>query len=68
MAKEDLSLLEILKKINKDQGEKVASFGMEDLTAYDTLSIGSPGLDFPWYNSFPEKTGLCKSKTLNTFE
>ena len=56
MAKEDsLSLLEILKKINKEQGDNVASFGMQDLTAYDTLSIGSPGLDFPWYNSFPEK-------------
>jgi len=50
-----LSLQEILKKINKAQGNTVVSLGAKDLTAYGTLSLGSPGLDFCLYNSFPER-------------
>ena len=54
-AKESLSLQEILKKINKEQGDNVLTTGVEDLTSYGTLSLGSPGLDFCLYNSFPER-------------
>ena len=50
-----LSLQEILKKINKKQESNVVTLGVEDLTAYGTLSLGSPGLDFCLYNSFPER-------------
>ena len=52
---EPLSLQEILKKINKKQENNVATIGVEDLTSYGTLSLGSPGLDFCLYNSFPER-------------
>ena len=52
---EALSLQEILKKINKKQNDEVVSIGVEDLTSYGTLSLGSPGLDFCLYNSFPER-------------
>ena len=52
---EALSLQEILKKINKKQENQVATIGVEDLTSYGTLSLGSPGLDFCLYNSFPER-------------
>ena len=52
---ESLSLQEILKKINKKQENDVVTIGVEDLTAYGTLSLGSPGLDFCLYNSFPER-------------
>lgn len=48
-------LNDILKDISKKQGKSVISIGVEDLTNYGTLTIGSPGLDFCWYNSFPEK-------------
>lgn len=51
----ELTLNEILKKIAKTQGENVAKVGVEDLTSYGTLSLGSPGLDFCLYNSFPER-------------
>lgn len=51
----ELTLNEILKKITKTQGENVAKVGVEDLTSYGTLSLGSPGLDFCLYNSFPER-------------
>ena len=50
----ELTLQEILKKIAKTQGENVAKVGVEDLTSFGTLSLGSPGLDFCLYNSFPE--------------
>lgn len=52
---EQLSLQEILKKINKKQENNVVTIGVEDLTSYGTLSLGSPGLDFCLYNSFPER-------------
>lgn len=52
---EPLSLQEILKKINKKQENNVVTIGVEDLTTYGTLSLGSPGLDFCLYNSFPER-------------
>lgn len=60
--KDGLSLTDILKKINKEQSDEnienkkpVITFGVEDLTSYGTLSLGSPGLDFCLYNSFPER-------------
>ena len=49
----DSSIKEILKKINKNFGENVATIGVEDLTKFGTLSLGSPGFDFCLYNSFP---------------
>ena len=52
--KSEKSLVEILKRISKDQGDNVISTGVEDLTSYGTLSLGSPGLDFCLYNCFPE--------------
>ena len=55
MAKELQSVNDILKSINKKYGEQVMTVGVEDLTNYGTLSLGSPGLDFCLYNSFPER-------------
>lgn len=55
MAKEFTSVAEILKDVNKRFGEKAMTVGVEDLTSYGTLSLGSPGLDFCLYNSFPER-------------
>ena len=55
MAKGAESLSEILKDVNKKYGDKVISVGVEDLTSYGTLSLGSPGFDFCLYNSFPER-------------
>ena len=61
-SKDGLSLSDILKKINKEQSDDnltdkkpVITIGVEDLTSYGTLSLGSPGLDFCLYNSFPER-------------
>ena len=51
----DLTLTDVLKNIAKKQGKDVITVGVENLTAYGTLTLGSPGLDFCWYNSFPEK-------------
>ena len=55
MAKELQSVNDILKSINKKYGDQVMTIGVEDLTNYGTLSLGSPGLDFCLYNSFPER-------------
>lgn len=44
---------ELLKKINKTFGEQIATIGVEDLTKFGTLSLGSPGFDFCLYNSLP---------------
>lgn len=55
MAKEAQSVSDILKSINKKFGENVMTVGVEDLTNYGTLSLGSPGFDFCLYNSFPER-------------
>ena len=55
MAKDNLTVEDILKGINKKFGEQVMTIGVEDLTSYGTLSLGSPGLDFCLYNSFPER-------------
>jgi recombination protein RecA len=55
MAKEFDCLADILKDVNKKFGEGVISVGVEDLTSYGTLSLGSPGFDFCLYNSFPER-------------
>lgn len=55
MAENVKSLTEILKDISKKQGAEVISYSIEDLSELDTLSLGSPGLDFCTYNSFPER-------------
>lgn len=54
-AKSTQSVNDILKDINKKFGENVMTIGVEDLTDYGTLSLGTPGLDFCLYNSFPER-------------
>lgn len=55
MAKSIESLADILKDVNKKFGQDVMTVGVEDLTNYGTLSLGSPGFDFCLYNSFPER-------------
>lgn len=52
---EQKSLNSILKDISKKYGDEVIALGVEDLTAYGTLSLGSPSFDFCLYNSFPER-------------
>lgn len=48
------TLADVMKNINKKFGNKVMQQGVDDLTGYGTLTIGSPGFDFVLYNSFPE--------------
>ena len=55
MSKESKSLKEILKEVSNKFGDDVINVGVEDLTSYGTLSLGSPGFDFCLYNSFPER-------------
>ena len=55
MAKSFDCLSDILKDVNKKFGDGVITVGVEDLTSYGTLSLGSPGFDFCLYNSFPER-------------
>ena len=55
MAKSIECLADILKDVNKKFGQDVMTVGVEDLTNYGTLSLGSPGFDFCLYNSFPER-------------
>lgn len=55
MAKSIECLSDILKDVNKKFGQDVMTVGVEDLTNYGTLSLGSPGFDFCLYNSFPER-------------
>lgn len=55
MAKSLECLSDILKDVNKKFGDGVMTVGVEDLTNYGTLSLGSPGFDFCLYNSFPER-------------
>jgi len=55
MAKSMECLSDILKEVNKKFGDGVITVGVEDLTNYGTLSLGSPGFDFCLYNSFPER-------------
>ena len=55
MAAESLNLNEIIRKVAKKYGDDVMKMGVEDLTSYGTLSLGSPSLDFCLYNSFPER-------------
>ena len=55
MSKSFECLSDILKDVNKKFGEGVITVGVEDLTSYGTLSLGSPGFDFCLYNSFPER-------------
>lgn len=54
---EALSLDQVLKNINKkfsDEKNKVAQIGVSKVTAFGTLSLGSPSLDFCLYNALPE--------------
>ena len=46
------TLSDVMKSINKKFGENIMKVGVDDLTEYGTLSIGSPGFDFCLYNSF----------------
>lgn len=55
MAKTFESVADILKDVNKKYNDQVLTVGVEDLTSYGTLSLGSPGFDFCLYNSFPER-------------
>ena len=55
MAKSLESVADILKEVNKKYNDQVLTVGVEDLTSYGTLSLGSPGFDFCLYNSFPER-------------
>lgn len=55
MAKTFDSIQDILKNVNKKYNDNVLTVGVEDLTSYGTLSLGSPGFDFCLYNSFPER-------------
>lgn len=55
MAGDSLSLNEVLRKVAKKYGDDVMKMGVDDLTSYGTLSLGSPSLDFCLYNSFPER-------------
>ena len=55
MAVGNKSVADILKEVSKKHGTDVISIGVEDLTNYGTLSLGSPGFDFCLYNSFPER-------------
>lgn len=50
----DLSLKEVLKKIQKDYGSTVVKVGVEDLGVDGTLSLGSPSFDFCVYGGVPE--------------
>ena len=43
---EQKSLNSILKDISKKYGDEVIALGVEDLTTYGTLSLGSPSFDF----------------------
>ncbi len=49
----DLSIKEILKSINKKFGDEIIKIGVDPQKEVKTLSLGSPGLDFCLYNSFP---------------
>ena len=55
MAKTSDSVADILKEVNKKYNDNVMTVGVEDLTSYGTLSLGSPGFDFCLYNCFPER-------------
>lgn len=55
MAKTFDSVADILKEVNKKYNDNVMTVGVEDLTSYGTLSLGSPGFDFCLYNCFPER-------------
>ena len=55
MAKSFDSVADILKEVNKKYNDQVMTVGVEDLTSYGTLSLGSPGFDFCLYNCFPER-------------
>lgn len=54
MAKENLCLRDVLKKIQKDHGEKVVKVGVEDLGVDGVLPLGSPRADFCLYGGIPE--------------
>lgn len=54
---EDKTLRDIIKEINKkfsDEKNTVIQVGVDKVTKFGTLSLGSPALDFCLYNSLPE--------------
>lgn len=56
MAKELLSLADVIKKVNKDFGDKVAQVGVPPIKEKGILSFGTPSLDFCTYNNLIEGT------------
>lgn len=54
MAKENLSLKDVLKKIQKDYGDTVVKKGVENLGIDGILPLGSPRVDFCLYGGIPE--------------
>lgn len=56
MPKEIQSLQDVMKKINKTFGDKVAQMGVPAIQTKGTLSFGTPSLDFCTYNNVIEGT------------
>lgn len=54
MAKENLTLQETLKQIQKKYGEKVVKTGVDELTVDGILSLGTPTFDYCVYGGIPE--------------
>ena len=54
MAKENLTLQETLKQIQKKFGEKVVKTGVDELTVDGILSLGTPTFDYCVYGGIPE--------------
>lgn len=51
------TLKDVLKQINKkysDEKNVIAQVGVDKVTKFGTLSLGSPALDFCLFNSLPE--------------
>lgn len=54
---DSLTLEQVLKQISKkysDDKNNIIQFGVDNVTKFGTLSLGSPSLDFCLYNSLPE--------------
>jgi len=49
-----MGLSDVLKKIQKDYGDSVVKFGVDELSADGILSLGSPSFDYCVYGGVPE--------------
>lgn len=49
-----MGLSDVLKKIQKDYGDSVVKFGVDDLGVDGILSLGSPSFDYCVYGGIPE--------------